>query len=527
MTAPIWTSIQLASTSVAGGQGSGRDGRRARSDAMLMPVPELTPPETTTTRDWSELPVDVLSVVFAKLGAAEILMGAGIVCSSWLHAAKLPHLWRCVDIPQVVRNDAVCCAMAKVAVDRSDERLEGLNEGALPVTGSSMRSRRRWCLPTQLPWNMEPPVLPVPEPPAETRDWSELPLDAVSVVFTKLGAVEVLMGAGLVCHSWLDAAKVPELWRTVDMAVLYRDMGSKNLGILTAMGKRAVKRSNWQLEVFKGRDFITNQLLKYVGRRSPGCLKSLHLESCTEVSMGAFTRLITKSPLLEDLVLNYCPMLCGDVYATVGERGSSASRRLEWWDDDDMLLTIAAMHGLRRLTLEGVRVRSRELTAIVDGCPHLELLDVSECFLRRDIVGDGALPAKCASIKTLKLPLFSDVDAAAAVAAANDDGEYFDEYFAYHGQYSSIDPFDDDTNFDEFGKFNPDYFYQCDDHIGHCIKFHFTCGDATREVRPYESEGCALQEGMRRKEPENGVEASGVREETTTVQVCCCLAGRP
>jgi hypothetical protein len=36
---------------------------------------------------------------------------------------------------------------------------------------------------------------------------------------------------------------------------------------------------------------------------------------------------------------------------------------------------------------------------------------------------------------------------------------YFDEYFAYHGQYSSIDPFDDDTNFDEFGKFNPDYFY--------------------------------------------------------------------
>ncbi len=107
----------------------------------------------------------------------------------------------------------------------------------------------------------------MPEPPAEMRDWSELLLDALSVVFTKLGAVEVLIGAGLVCHSWLDAAKVPELWRTVDMAVLYRDMGSKNLGILTAMGKRAVKRSNWQLEVFKGRDFITNQLLKYVRRR--------------------------------------------------------------------------------------------------------------------------------------------------------------------------------------------------------------------------------------------------------------------
>uniref|UniRef100_A0A0E0EIV8 F-box domain-containing protein n=1 Tax=Oryza meridionalis TaxID=40149 RepID=A0A0E0EIV8_9ORYZ len=261
--------------------------------------------------------------------------------------------------------------------------------------------------------------VPVPEPPAEMRDWSELLLDALSVVFTKLGAVEVLIGAGLVCHSWLDAAKVPELWRTVDMAVLYRDMGSKNLGILTAMGKRAVKRSNWQLEVFKGRDFITNQLLKYVRRRSPCCLKSLHLES--------FTKLITKSPLLEDLVLNYCQSIRGDVYATVGEacprlKRLEVRRRLGWWDDDDMLLTIAAMHGLRRLTLEGVRVRSRELTAIVDGCPRLELLDVSECFLRRDIVVDGALPAKCASIKTLKLPLFSDVDAAAAATAADDDG---------------------------------------------------------------------------------------------------------
>lgn len=153
--------------------------------------------------------------------------------------------------------------------------------------------------------------------------------------------------------------------------------------------------------------------------RSPCCLKSLHLES--------FTKLITKSPLLEDLVLNYCQSIRGDVYATVGEacprlKRLEVRRRLGWWDDDDMLLTIAAMHGLRRLTLEGVRVRSRELTAIVDGCPRLELLDVSECFLRRDIVVDGALPAKCASIKTLKLPLFSDVDAAAAATAAADDG---------------------------------------------------------------------------------------------------------
>ncbi|KAF8775033.1 hypothetical protein HU200_005083 [Digitaria exilis] len=44
---------------------------------------------------------------------------------------------------------------------------------------------------------------------AQARDWSELPRDAIA---------SILMGAGLVCHSWLDAAMVPYLWRSVDMA---------------------------------------------------------------------------------------------------------------------------------------------------------------------------------------------------------------------------------------------------------------------------------------------------------------------
>jgi|UniRef100_A0A0E0EIV6 hypothetical protein len=59
-------------------------------DELPLPSPE--------TRDWSELPLDALSVVFANLHAVDLLMGAGRLCSSWLHAAKLPHLWRCIDM---------------------------------------------------------------------------------------------------------------------------------------------------------------------------------------------------------------------------------------------------------------------------------------------------------------------------------------------------------------------------------------------------------------------------------------------
>uniref|UniRef100_A0A0D9X7V5 F-box domain-containing protein n=1 Tax=Leersia perrieri TaxID=77586 RepID=A0A0D9X7V5_9ORYZ len=98
------------------------------------------------------------------------------------------------------------------------------------------------------------------------RDWSELPPDVLSLVFAELGAVEVLLGAGLVCRSWLHAAKhLPHLWRRVDMARHEVVMGR---GFLCAMAKVAVDRSDGQLEVFEGRYFVDDELLDYIGESS-------------------------------------------------------------------------------------------------------------------------------------------------------------------------------------------------------------------------------------------------------------------
>uniref|UniRef100_J3MR30 Transport inhibitor response 1 domain-containing protein n=1 Tax=Oryza brachyantha TaxID=4533 RepID=J3MR30_ORYBR len=71
--------------------------------------------------------------------------------------------------------------------------------------------------------------------------------------------------------------------------------------------------------------------------------------------------------------------------------------------DLDVVFTtcVATMRQLRHLAVGGKPIRNEDLTAIVDGCPHLELLDVSECA---GLHVDGALRAKCARIKTLKLP---------------------------------------------------------------------------------------------------------------------------
>ncbi|KAF7068674.1 hypothetical protein CFC21_074411 [Triticum aestivum] len=118
------------------------------------------------------------------------------------------------------------------------------------------------------------PAPPLSEPPA--RDWSLLPIDMVCMIFVKAGAVDVLMGAGLVCHSWLEAAKLPEVWRVVDMenheAVLLKDQT-----VLRAMARAAVHRSNGQLRVFAGKLFVNHKLMKFIVDRLTAVLESCPL----------------------------------------------------------------------------------------------------------------------------------------------------------------------------------------------------------------------------------------------------------
>lgn len=100
------------------------------------------------------------------------------------------------------------------------------------------------------------------------RDWSELPLYLLSFLFAKVGAIDVLMRAGLVCHSWLQAAKVPDVWRFVEMEdnmlIVPRCQHSARL---LAMAKVAVNCSDGQLQMFVGVGFVTNELLMYIARR--------------------------------------------------------------------------------------------------------------------------------------------------------------------------------------------------------------------------------------------------------------------
>ena len=124
-----------------------------------------------------------------------------------------------------------------------------------------------------------PPIGTGDDSQVPARDWSELPLDALASVFVKLGAIEILMGAGLVCRSWLHATKLPDLWRSVDMARhkvvddIFDIFGVSpvepkiNCDVLCAMARVAVYRSRGKLDVFVAKWFVTDQLLEYISNR--------------------------------------------------------------------------------------------------------------------------------------------------------------------------------------------------------------------------------------------------------------------
>lgn len=142
-------------------------------------------------------------------------------------------------------------------------------------------------------------------------------------------------------------------------------------------------------------------------------LKRLGLRRCHKVSNKGFTDLITKSPLLEDLSLQFCRGICGcDIYEITGKacpqlkhfslRHERFRFNFSYSVRDNEARGIEAMHELRSLSLVGSDVNNRVLKGIIDACPHLETLFLRDCFIFH-VYDDSALQDKCARIKTFTL----------------------------------------------------------------------------------------------------------------------------
>ncbi|XP_076907173.1 putative F-box/LRR-repeat protein 22 [Bidens hawaiensis] len=82
---------------------------------------------TQPTRNWSELPSDLMVNILERIGVDDILLNAQKVCTAWREICKDPVIWRAVyidGIPARRKYEAVVYQeMCKRAVDRSQGQL--------------------------------------------------------------------------------------------------------------------------------------------------------------------------------------------------------------------------------------------------------------------------------------------------------------------------------------------------------------------------------------------------------------------
>ncbi|XP_052145349.1 putative F-box/LRR-repeat protein 23 [Oryza glaberrima] len=256
-----------------------------------------------------------------------------------------------------------------------------------------------------------PPPTEMAEGEVESRDWAEMPSDALAAVFGKLDVTDLLVGAGVVCRAWRRlAATDPTLWRRVDMS---HQGDIMEVDEAVAMARAAVDRAAGTMEAFWADSFVTDGLLLYISERAS--LKSLQLSMCLNVSNEGMAEAMKGFPRLEELDITFCS-LYGDVCASVGKAcpelkcfrlNERYTLQMDYaapdiMDDDTEALGIASnMPKLRELQLIGNKLTNDGLMSILDHCQHLESLDIRQCY---SIQMDDALKSKCSRIRDLKLP---------------------------------------------------------------------------------------------------------------------------
>lgn len=246
----------------------------------------------------------------------------------------------------------------------------------------------------------------IPKGTAE-RNWAELPRDVLSLIFKEIAAVEILSSAQFVCKSWRQLSLEPEIWRCIDMTAAKDSIYAEDPE--ESMAKLALDRSAGCLEEFYGEYFGNDDLLSYMAERAPQ-LRCLHLISVSDISDEALVEAVRRFPLLEELWISV-GMFSDEVVELLGRarpqlkvfRLSQDHYQIDSDSNvDTKALAIAKhMQQLRRLQLIGNNLTSTGLSAILDGCPYLEHLDIRRCF---NVVLDENLMKKCTRVKELRLP---------------------------------------------------------------------------------------------------------------------------
>ncbi|PPD75215.1 hypothetical protein GOBAR_DD27860 [Gossypium barbadense] len=259
---------------------------------------------------------------------------------------------------------------------------------------------------------------------AETRNWLELPLDVTASILSRIGAIEILNSAQNVCSLWRNICKDPLMWRSIDMHNL-GDLWDMDYD-LAKMCVHAVDRSCGHLLDINVEYFGTDALLLHISE-STKMVTQLFATAityhcpCFILQMMLFadeglSEAALKLPFLEELEISYCS-ISKDALETIGRScpllksfkfNVQGCRRFHLESDDEALAIAQTMPELRHLQLFGNKLTNDGLLAILNGCPHLEYLDLRQCF---NVSLGGNLEKRCVErIKNLRRPNDSTLD---------------------------------------------------------------------------------------------------------------------
>ncbi|PWA76119.1 RNI-like superfamily protein [Artemisia annua] len=249
----------------------------------------------------------------------------------------------------------------------------------------------------------------------QERNWLDLPSDVTANILLRIGTIDILKNAQKVCTVWRKICKDPSMWKVINMRVLLK---SDAFFLIEELCKHVVDRSQGQLD---GIAFVYDDneaLLRYVADRS-SVLRHLMVTCRYGIqTVRGLNESLMKFPLLEGLYL-YRVTISKETIETVGRhcpklkilKMNQRACRLCVEDANEESLTSyneiaiaigGSLHELRHLELKGNKMSNVGLQVILDGCRHLETLDLSECFYI-DLKGNPV--TECLKqINNLKLP---------------------------------------------------------------------------------------------------------------------------
>ncbi|KAI3709977.1 hypothetical protein L2E82_39748 [Cichorium intybus] len=271
-------------------------------------------------------------------------------------------------------------------------------------------------------------------------DWLKLPNELMANILQRLNYIDILNSAWKVCLTWQKICKDPAMWKVIDIpSPVYRHDYDIDMLI-----RQAVDLSRGELIEFSIAGFEIIDLLDFVVRRSSK-LKRLCMKNCHEISDRGFGWEIKRLPELEKLHLANTYLTAKDI-EEIGQncpklKSFTMNHAYDGPHNDDNALAIANnMPELRHLQVIGDNMTRIGLEGILNGCPHLESLDVRRCFYLR--LG-GKFGKLCMErIKDLKRPHYSMENSGFHIE--------YDESDIYDHMYDPVYSDADDSSEDDF-----------------------------------------------------------------------------